>query len=51
MSTKNSLPKNHDIRIILTCTKLSFQFNTKDDINKQRKNDLVYFSSSPSTIC
>ena len=33
-STKKSLPEKHDLRIILTGTKLSSQFNIKDDINK-----------------
>ena len=28
---KKSLPEKHDVRIILTGTKLSLQFNIKDD--------------------
>ena len=50
-STKKSLPEKHDVRIILTGTKLSFQFNIEDDTNKQHKHDLVYFSRHPSTDC
>ena len=50
-STKKSLPEKHDVRIILTGTKLSSQFNIKDDTNEQRKHDLVYFSRCPSTNC
>ena len=50
-STKNSLPDKHYVRIILTGTKLSSHFNIKDDTNKQRKHDLVYFSRCPSTDC
>ena len=50
-STKKSLPENYDVRIILTGTKLSSQFNIKDDTNKQHKHDLVYFSRCPSTNC
>ena len=50
-STKKSLPDKHDVRIILTSTKLSSHFNIKDDTNKQRKHDLVYFSRCPSTDC
>ena len=42
-STKKSLPENHDVRTILTDTKLSFQFNIKDDTNKQHKHDLCKF--------
>ena len=37
------MPVKHDLRIILTGTKLSSQFNIKDDTNKQQK--------SPSTDC
>ena len=48
-STKKSLPEKHDVRILLTGTKLSSQFNIKDDTNKQHKHDLVYFSRCPST--
>ena len=44
-STKKSLPEKHDLRIILTCTKLSSQLNIKDDTNKQHKRDLVYIIS------
>ena len=33
-STKKSLPENYDVRIILTGTKLSSQFNIKDDTNE-----------------
>ena len=50
-STKKSLPEKHDVRIILTGTKLSLQFNIKDDTNKQHKHDLVYFIRCPSTNC
>ena len=42
-SAKKSLPENHDVRIILTDTKLSFQFNIKDDTNKQHKHDVCKF--------
>ena len=45
------MPEKHDVRIILTGTKLSSQFNIKDDTNKQHKHDLVYFSRCPSTDC
>ena len=48
-STKKSLPENHDVRIVLTGTKLSSQLNIKDDTDKQHKHDLVYFSRCPST--
>ena len=48
-STKKSLPEKHDVRILLTGTKLSSQFNIKDDTNKQHKHDLVYFSRCSST--
>ena len=41
----------HDVRIILTSTKLSSNFSIKDDINKQYKHDLVYFSRCLSTDC
>ena len=37
-----------DVRIILTGTNLSSQFNIKDDTNKQSKHD---FSRCPSTNC
>ena len=50
-STKKSLPHKHDVRTILTGTKLSSHFNIKDDTNKQHKHDLVYFSRCPSTDC
>ena len=50
-STKKSLPEKYDLRIISTGTKLSSQFNIKDDTNKQHKHDLVYFSRCPSTNC
>ena len=50
-STKTSLPEKHNIMIILTGTKLSLQFNSKDDTNKQCQHDLVYFSRCPSTDC
>ena len=43
-STSKSLPEKHDIRIILTGTKLSSQFNINDNTTKQHKHDLVYFS-------
>ena len=47
-STKKSLPEKHDARILLTGTKLSSQFNIKEDTNKEHKHDLVYFSRCPS---
>ena len=50
-STKKSLPKKHGVRIILTGTKLSLQFNIKYDTNKQHKHDLVYFSRCPFMDC
>ena len=37
-STEKSLPENHDVRIVLTGTKLSSQFNIKDDTDKQHKH-------------
>ena len=43
-STKKSLLEKHDVRNILTGTKLSSQFNTKDDTNKQHKHNFTYFS-------
>ena len=43
--------KKHDVRIILTETKLRSQFNIKDDANKEHKHDLVYYSRFPSTNC
>ena len=49
-STKKSLPDKHDVRIILTGTKLGFHFNIKDDTNKQHKHDLVCFSRFRSRI-
>ena len=45
------MSEKHDVRIVLTCTKLSSQFNIKDDTNKQHKHDLVYFSRFPLTDC
>ena len=45
------MPEKYDVRIILTGTKLSLQFNIKDDTNKQYKHDLVYFSRCPSMDC
>ena len=48
-STKKSFPEKLDVRIILTGTKLSLQFDIKDDTNKQHKHDLVYFIRCPST--
>ena len=45
------MPDKHDVRTILTGTKLSSHFNIKDDTNKQHKQDLVYFSRCPSTDC
>ena len=48
---KKSLPEKHDVRIILTGTKLNSQLNIKDDTNKQHKYHLVYFSRCPSTTC
>ena len=50
-STKKSFPENRGVRIILTDTKLSSQFNIKDDTNKQHKHNLVYFSRCPPTSC
>ena len=50
-SPKKSLPEKHDVRIILTGTKLSSHFNITDDTNTQHKHDLVYFSRCPSTTC
>ena len=50
-STKKFSPDKHDVRIILTGTKLSSHFNIKDDTTKQHKHDLVYFSRCPSTDC
>ena len=47
--TKKSLPENHVLRIVSTGTKLSSQFNIKDDMDKQHKHDLVYFSRCLST--
>ena len=49
-STKKELPEKHDAKIISTGTKLSSHFNIKDDTNKQRKHDFVYFNRCPSTI-
>ena len=51
VSTKKSLPEKHDARIFLTSTKLSSQFNIKDDTNTEHKHDLVCFSRCPSTDC
>ena len=45
------MPEKHDVRIVLTGTKLSSQFNIKDDTNKQHKHDLVYFSRFSLTDC
>ena len=45
------MSEKHDVRVVLTCTKLSSQFNIKDDTNKQHKHDLVYFSRFPLTDC
>ena len=45
------MPEKHDVRIILTGTKLSSQFDIKDNTNKQHKYDLVYFSRCPFTNC
>ena len=45
------MSEKHDVRIVFTCTKLSSQFNIKDDTNKQHKHDLVYFSRFPLTDC
>ena len=50
-STKKSFPENRGVRIILTDTKLSSQFNIKDDANKQHKHNLVYFSRCPPMSC
>ena len=49
-STKKSLPENHDVRIVLTGTKLSSHFNIKDDTDKQHKHDSVYFGRCPSRV-
>ena len=49
--TLHALPEKHDVRIISASTKLSSQFNIKDDTNKQHKYDLVYFSRCPFTTC
>ena len=46
-----SLLEKDDIRIIITGTKLSSEFNIKDDTNKQHKHDLVYFSRCRSMDC
>ena len=48
-SIKKSLPKKHDVRTILTNTKLNSQFNIKDDTNKQHKHDLLYSSGCVSS--
>ena len=48
-STKKSLREKYDVRTFLTGTKLSSQFNIKDDRNKQHKHDLVCFSRCSST--
>ena len=45
------MPEKHDVRIILADTKLSSQFDIKDDANKQHKYDLAYLSRCPSTDC
>ena len=45
------MPKTHGVKIILTVTKLSLQFNIKYDTNKQHKHDLVYFSRCPFMDC
>ena len=50
-SAKKPLPENHDVKIILTGTKLISQFSMKDDSNKQHKHDLLYFSRCPPTNC
>ena len=42
------MPEKH-VRIILGDTKLSSQFNIKDDTNKQHKHDLDFFSRYPFT--
>ena len=47
--TKKSLLEKHDVRIILTGTKLRSQFNIKYDKNIRYKHDLVYFSRFSST--
>ena len=49
--TKKSLPENHNVRIILTGTKLGSQFSIKYDTNKQHKHGLVYFRRCPPTYC
>ena len=37
--------------IIVAGTKLSSDFDIKDDTNKRYKHDSVYFSRCPSTTC
>ena len=49
ISTEKLLPENHNVRIVLKSTRLTSQFNIKDDTNKQQKNGLVYFSWCTST--
>ena len=50
-TTKKSLPENHNVRIILTDTKLGSLFSIKYDTNKQHKHHLVYFRRCPPTYC
>ena len=50
-ATKKLLPDKHDVRIILTGTKLGSHFNIKDDTSKQHKHDSVYLSRCLSTDC
>ena len=50
-TSRKALPENHDVRIVLTGTKLNSHFNIKDETNKQHKHDRVYLSSCPSSTC
>ena len=50
-TSRKALSENHDVRIVLTGTKLSSHFNIKDKTNKQHKHDLVCLSSCPSSTC
>ena len=37
ISTENLLPENHNVRIVLASTRLTSQFDIKDDTNTQQK--------------
>lgn len=50
-SIQKTLWDSHDVRFILTGTKLSSHFNIKDDVNNQHKYDLVYFGRDMSSDC